>query len=309
MLLLIGSTTSAEMRIAVTGANGYVGRNLIGLLLADTPGSQIRAVVRSVRRALAELPAADLDVRAADVTKAESLRGAFDGCEAVVHTVAIPTGSASALDAVNVQGTRNVVAEAERAGVRRLVHMSILGADAESEFPYLRSKGLGERVVTASPVPSVALRPSILFGPGDAFFPRLGFTLKFPVVPVPGKGDARFQPLHVGDLALALRAALRRPEIRGVHEVGGPEAVNYDELLRETMRGYARRRPTVHLPVALLRPGARLMELLLPDPPVTPGQLDLLKIDNVPAVNAIEQVFGIRPRPFRGGLSYLRESA
>jgi uncharacterized protein YbjT (DUF2867 family) len=296
-----------RMKIAITGANGFVARNLIRLLLEDTPATAIRAIVRDLRRALVELPAADLDVRTADVTRQQTLRGAFDGCDAVVHTVAIPAGRVAALHEVNVRGTENVVAEAERCGVGRIVHMSILGADAESGFPYLRTKGLGERAVTASPVPSVALRPSILFGPGDDFFPRLGFTLRFPVVPVPGDGTARFQPLHVDDLALVLRAALRRTDISGVHEVGGPEPVTYDELLRETMDGYARRRPTVHLPVALIRPAALLMGLVLPDPPVTPEQLDLLKIDNVPSVNAIEQVFGIRPRAFRGSLGYLRD--
>ncbi|CAN5154269.1 complex I NDUFA9 subunit family protein [soil metagenome] len=296
------------MKIAVTGANGFVARNLIRLLLEDTPAGDIRAIVRDIRRALIELPAADLDVRAADVTRQYTLRGAFDGCEAVVHTVAIPTGGASALHEVNVRGTQNVVAEAERAQIRRIVHMSILGADAESQFPYLRSKGLGERAVRSSAVPSVALRPSILFGPGDDFFPRLGFTLRFPVVPVPGDGNARFQPLHVDDLALVLRAALHRSDVFDVHEVGGHEAVTYDELLRETMEGYGRRRPTVHLPVALMRPAAWLMQLVLPDPPVTPEQLDLLKVDNVPNANAIEQVFGIRPRAFRGGLGYLRGS-
>lgn len=292
------------MTIAITGANGFVGRNLITLLLEDIAAAEICAIVREPRTALRELPAADLEIRAADVTRAESLRGAFDGCEMVVHTVAIPTERQAKFVDVNVRGTENVVAEAERAGVRRLVHLSAIGADPESPFPFLGSKGQGERVVTGSSVPSVALRPSILFGPGDDFFPKLGFTLHFPVVPVPGDGSARFQPLHVRDLAAVLRAALRGTA-PGVYELGGPDVVTYDELLSETMRGYRKRRPRLHLPVPLMKPAAFAMGLVMPDPPVTVAQLDLLKVDNVPARNDIERVFGIAPRNFRGGLAYL----
>jgi len=294
------------MRVAITGANGFVGRNLIALLLADIPAGEIRALVRTPRQAAAELPAADLDIRVADVTRPESLRGVFDGCDAVVHTVAIPTERHGSFAAVNVGGTRNVVAEAERAGVRRIVHLSAIGASATSPYPFLRSKGEGEDAVTAARIPSVVFRPSVLFGPGDDFFPRLGFALHFPIVPVPGDGSARFQPLHVGDLALAIRAALRRDDVLGIHEIGGPDPVTYRELLAETMAGYRKRRPTMNLPVPLMKPAAFLFERVMADPPVTVAQLDLLAVDNTPHPNAMDQVFGIRPRAFRdGGLSYL----
>lgn len=292
------------MTIAITGANGFVGRALIALLLEDTPARGIRAIVRAPRTALRELPAADLDLVAADVTHADSLRGAFAGCEAVVHTVAIPTERRARFEDVNVRGTEHVVAEAVRAGVTRIVHLSAIGADPESPYPFLASKGRGEQAVTASGVPHVAVRPSILFGPGDDFFPKLGFTLRFPVVPVPGDGSARFQPLHVADLAQVLRAALRGA-MTGVFELGGPDVVSYDDLLTETMRGYRTRRPRLHLPVPLMKPAAAVMGVVLRDPPVTVAQLDLLKVDNVPTDNAIERTFGIRPRPFLGGLAYL----
>ena len=292
------------MRVAITGANGFVGRNLIALLLEDTGPHDIRAIVRDAATALRELPVDGLDVVVADVRDPANLRTAFDGCEAVVHTVAIPTERKATFEAVNVRGTEHVIAEATRAGVRRIVHLSAIGADPESPFPFLRSKGRGERAITASGLEHVVLRPSVLFGRGDDFFPKLGFSLRFPVVPVPGNGSARFQPLHVGDLAKAIRAALRGT-MSGVHEIGGPDVVTYDGLLSETMRGYRKRRPRLHLPVPLMKPAAFAMGLVMADPPVTVPQLDLLKVDNVPARNAIEQVFGIPPRPFRGGLGYL----
>jgi NADH dehydrogenase len=150
------------------------------------------------------------------------------------------------------------------------------------------------------------LQPSLLFGEGDDFFPRLAFSLIFPVVPVPGDGKARFQPVHVDDIAQALVAAVERREISGVHQIGGAEPVTYDEMLAETMRGTGKRRPTLHVPVPLMKPPALLMGLVMADPPVTVAQLDLLAVDNTPHPNALEPVFGVHPRPFKGALDYLR---
>lgn len=293
------------MKIAITGANGFVGRNLIALLLADTSPTDIRAIVRDPARAAAELPRVGLELRRADVTDPATLRGVFDGVDAVVHTVAIPTERHDTFERINVHGTRAVVREAERAGVRKLIHLGALRGSPESPYPYLRSKGEGQVAVQASAVPNVIFCPAILFGPGDDFFPRLRFSLRFPIVPLPDGGTARFQPLHVADLALALRVALRGP-LTGTYEVGGPEAVTYRQLVEETMRGYGVRRPTMPLPVPLMKPAAFLFERTMADPPVTVAQLDLLAVDNTPQPNAIDQVFGVRPRPFLGGgLSYL----
>ncbi len=297
------------MRVAVTGASGFVGRHLVARLLLGH--HEVRALISERPGAEKELPGsgAGMDVRRADVRKPEGLRGAFDGCDTLVHTVAIPTERKQRFAEVNVAGVAHVVAEARRAGVRRIVHMSALGADPASPYPYLRSKGEGQALVTGSGIGHVVLRPSLLFGEGDDFFPRLAFSLMFPVVPVPGDGKSRFQPLHVDDLAQALVAAVERPETAGVYEIGGAEPVTYDEMLAETMRGTGKHRPTFHLPVPLMKPPAFFMGLVMPDPPVTVGQLDLLAVDNTPRQNALESAFGVRPRPFRGALDYLRPRA
>lgn len=293
------------MKVAITGANGFVGRHVITALLVGMAPGDIRALVRDPGRAAPELPAAGLDLRAADVTRPETLRGAFDGVDVVVHTVAIPTERHGSFARINAEGTRAVVAEAERAGVKKIVHLSAIGASPDSPYPFLRSKGEGQAAVEGSAVAHVVLRPSILFGPGDDFFPRLRFSLRFPVVPLPGGGVARFQPLHVADLAQAIRTALTG-EISGTYEIGGPAPVSYREMLEETMRAYRIRRPTLPLPVALMKPAAFLFERTMADPPVTVRQLDLLAVDNTPHPNAIDRVFGIQPRAFLGGgLSYL----
>jgi NADH dehydrogenase len=297
------------MRVAVTGANGFVGRHAVARLLLG--GHDVRALISERPGAENELSMPEsggrrLDVRRADVRKPDTLRGAFDGIDAVVHTVAVPTERKQKFAEVNVAGVANVVAEAQRAGVSRIVHMGALGGDPESRYPYLRSKGKGEAIIKESGISHVVFQPSLLFGEGDDFFPRLAFSLIFPIVPVPGDGKARFQPLHVDDIAQALVAAVERREISGVHQVGGAEPVTYDEMLTETMRGTGRRRPILHVPVPLMKPPAVFMALVMADPPVTVSQLDLLAVDNTPHPNALEPVFGVRPRPFKGALGYLR---
>src|SRR5882762_9716001 len=295
------------MRVAVTGANGFVGRHLVAQLLRG--GHDVRALISERPGAEKELPdpgGRRLDVRRADVRKPETLRGAFDGIDAVIHTVAVPTERKQRFAEVNVAGVAHVVAEARRAGVKRFVHMGALRADRASPYPYLRSKGEGEALVTGSGMSHVVFEPWLLFGEGDDFFPRLAFSLLFPVVPVPGDGKARFQPVHVDDIAQALVAAVERREISGVYEIGGGEVVTYDEMLAETMRGTGKRRPTLHVPVPLMKPAAVVMGLVMADPPVTVSQLDLLAVDNTPRRNALEPVFGVHPRPFKGALDYLR---
>src|SRR5437867_13245471 len=176
------------MRVAVTGANGFVGRHVVARLLLGR--HEVRALISERPGAEKELLGGDsqMDVRRADVRKAESLRGAFAGFDAVVHTVAVPTERKQKFAEVNVAGVAHVVAEARRAGVGRIVHMGALRADPASPYPYLRSKGAGQALVTRSGIAHVVLQPSLLFGEGDDFFPRLAFSLIFPVVPVPGDG-------------------------------------------------------------------------------------------------------------------------
>ena len=154
------------MRVAVTGANGFVGRHAVARLLLG--GHDVRALISERPGAEKEFPGAGakMDVRRADVRKPESLRGAFDGIDAVVHTVAIPTERKQRFAEVNVAGVAHVVAEARRASVPRIVHMSALGADPASPYPYLRSKGevpplrRGRRFL-----PAPRVQPSLSRGP------------------------------------------------------------------------------------------------------------------------------------------------
>src|SRR2546425_12135471 len=160
------------MRVAVTGANGFVGRHAVARLLLK--GHEVRAIISERPGAERELPGAgsQIDVRQADVRKPESLRGVFDRFDAVIHTVAAPTERKQRFADVNVAGVAHVVAEARRAGVTRIVHMSALGGDPASPYPYLRSKGEGQAIVTGSGSPLAALRPPLPSRGSGRFFPR-----------------------------------------------------------------------------------------------------------------------------------------
>ncbi len=168
---------------------------------------------------LRRLPAAlasQVELRTGDVTEPATLPAALVGVDAVVHLVALPrdwNGGADLLR-VNLGGTENMLAAMQQAGVRRLVHLGALGVADREELNYAKSKARAETAVRASGLDWTILKPSLLFGPGDGFFNIVAGLVRVPVplVPVPGNGMSRFQPIHVGDLARCARLALERPE-------------------------------------------------------------------------------------------------
>ncbi len=299
--------------VLVTGASGFVGSHVVPELLAA--GHRIVAVSRSERAAARIDPTATtgIEVRLADVLQAETLPPVLDGVDAVVHLAAIPRDWNGGRDlmAVNLGGTRNVVAAMRAAGVRRLVHLGALGVVDRPDLHYGASKARAERIVAESGLDWTILKPSLLFGPRDGFFNLLAGLVRMSpgLVPVPGRGRARFQPLHAGDLARCLRLALERPEtIGGTYELGGPRAWSYREILGEVLRGLGARRAIVPVPVPLISIVARSAEALrLRGFPVASDQLRQLVFDNVTATDSVARSFGFEPRPMEGALGYLRQ--
>jgi uncharacterized protein YbjT (DUF2867 family) len=298
--------------ILVTGASGYVGNNLVRRLIqAEKP---VRAMVRS--RAKAEARLADVrdrvEIVTGDVTRRDTLAPALDGVDAVVHLVAVAIEKgAQTYERVITQGTINVVDAAKAAGVRRFINMSQYGADSQAPFRFLASKGRAQDYVAASGLEWSALRPSVIWGPQDEFANVQARLIKLTplLFPVVGDGQARFQPVWVGDVVEVILRCLDDPGTIGKeYELGGPEVLTYEEIVRRVLRALHTRRLTVKVPVPLLRPVVKLMEIALPNPPVTTGLLDMLKVDNVIARNALTEVFGITPRPFTpDNLGYMRQ--
>lgn len=292
-------------RIFITGGTGFVGSALRDAL-GDTP---LRLLVRDIDKQ-GDHESQHVEVVEGDVTDAGSLRDTMQGCSIVIHLVAIieETGHQT-FDQVIRQGTENVVNEARAAGVRRFIHMSALGAANLAEFPYHQAKWRAEEAVRSSGLDWTIFRPSIIFGPGDGFISTLaGVVRSFPVTPIAGDGQSRFQPVAVGDVAAAFVRAIDDPETIGqTYELGGPDVVTYEQLLGLIARQLGKSRPSIHLPVPLVRFAVAISKPLPKRlrPPVTTEQLKMLALDNTTAHSATEQLIGRSPLSLEGNLDYI----
>lgn len=277
--------------VTVFGASGFVGTQVVQLLARK--GYRIRAAVR--RPDLAghlRMPGAvgQIVPIQANVRNAPSVERAVKGAGIVINLVGIGIqGGAQKFDAVNQLGARTVAAAARAAGVRTLVHVSGLGFADESESLFARSKSAGEAAVQEEFPQAVIVRPSVIFGPGDGFFSRMGtFARLLPILPLIGE-NSRLQPVYVGDVAEVIaRAAEGTVPAGKIYELGGPEIETNRELwgrvLRETGRS------NTLMPVS--QGVARLMALpmrLLPKPPITTDQVILLGHDNLVSEAAIRE--------------------
>jgi NADH dehydrogenase len=186
---------------------------------------------------------------------------------------------------------------AREAGVERLVHISALGADPRSPSAYARSKAAGEQAVMDAFPTATILRPSIVFGPEDDFFNRFAsLAVMSPIVPLIGGGETRFQPVYVGDVASAAIRVLDDPASAGrTYELGGPTVYTFRQLMEVMLAEIKRKRRFIDLPFGLASLQARLLSLL-PKPPLTPDQVEMLRRDNVVASGALDLgTLGIEP--------------
>lgn len=295
------------VKIAVIGATGFVGSHLVPRLVER--GHTVIGVSRDGRRL--DGWGSRVEPRSADVVSGD-VEAAMDGADAVVHLVAIPRESRGrTFEEVNVLGTRRVVAAAERIGVKRLVHLSVLGVTDDPRLRYLSSKWRGEEAVRASGLEWTILRPSIMFGSGDGFFRLIRTTLRWwspGIVAIPGRGDVRFQPLSADDLALAIEVCLTdAAHARQVVELGGPAYLTYAEIVDAVMAATGMRRLKVPMPLPLLRGITALTDRVLPVFPVSHDQVVSMSRPNFTDLDAFERAFGSAPRPMN--LGYLAKEA
>lgn len=269
--------------VVVFGGTGFLGRRLVHRLAAA--GVVVHVAVRHPEGALSALPAADLaqiTFFRADVCDKTSIAAAMARADAVVDAVSayVEKGGVS-FEAVHVQGAETVAREAVRLGVARLVLISGLGADPQSRSPYIRSRGRGELAVQQAFPNATIVRPSAIFGPGDALFGTLANLGLLPVLPLIGGGRTRLQPVYVEDVAEAVARILADPGTVGrTYELAGPRVYTLRDLVRFTLRVVGKRRLLMPLPFTVAEIQARLLEFL-PSPPLTTGQVDLLKADSV----------------------------
>jgi uncharacterized protein YbjT (DUF2867 family) len=284
--------------ILVTGGTGFVGPSIVHRLRAeDRP---VRCLVRDPDRA-DRLAAWRCELAQGDVTDPSSIRRAVDGCEVVVHLVAIIQGKPEQFERIMVQGTRNVLDAAKAAGVRRFVLMSALGTSEETKdlSPYFGAKWQMEQMVKSSGLEHVIFRPSFVFGKGGGALKTFQRVVRLsPVIPVFGKGDQRVQPIWIDNVAEYYAAAIDRPEAANrTFELGGPEIVTYEELYDRIKRVLGKRRPKVHLPFGLMRVNAAILEALPGPSPLTRDQLKMLAVDNVVSNPDAQETFRLELVP------------
>ena len=270
--------------VSVFGGTGFLGQRLVRHLASE--GLAVRVVVRHADQARSTLGAAGMErvtVFCADVRDRAAVAGAVAGADAVVNAVSayVETGGVT-FEAVHEQGAETVAREAARAGVARFVLVSGIGADPESASAYIRSRGRGEQVVQEAFPGATIVRPSAMFGPGDALFGTLAHLARLlPVLPLIGGGHTRLQPVFVEDVAEAIARILADPATAGrTYELVGSDVYTMRELVMIVLRIIGRRRALVSVPFTVAELQARLFEFL-PNPPLTTGQVDLLKADNV----------------------------
>jgi uncharacterized protein YbjT (DUF2867 family) len=259
----------------------------------------VRCLVRDPSAASAELLAAwGCELVQGEMTDAASLRRAVEGCEAVLHLVAIRQGREEQFRRVMEQGTRDLVAAAKEAGVRRFVLMSALGTSEETKglVPYYHAKWEMEQTVAGSGLEYVIFRPSFIFGRDGGIlvtFKRLARIA--PVTPVIGSGRQRLQPIWVDDVGAYFAAGVEKLEAAGrIFELGGPDAVTWNELWARLKQALGVRRPSMHVPVRLMRVNALVTERLPGNIPLTRDLLTMLEHgDNVVSNDDAVETFGL----------------
>jgi uncharacterized protein YbjT (DUF2867 family) len=289
--------------ILVTGATGFVGGHLVKRLRQD--GMKVRAVVRTPAKAQA-LKDLGVEVVPGDINDLPSLEVAAQGCERVIHLVGIiQEGRGFSFRSVHVEGTRNILDAAKKAGVHHFIYQSALGTRENAKSEYHRTKYEAEKLVKASGIPFTILRPSLTYGPGDLFTLRLAGMIRLsPVLPVIGTGRSKIQPIYIEDVVSCIvKIAAGGPHLGKTYEVGGPEELTYEEVTKAIAAALGVNRPVVHMPLFFMRSMARVAEAVLPKAPVTTDQLIMLQDDNVCDMKDIREAFGIEPVEFRAGLA------
>ncbi|MCL6644988.1 MAG: complex I NDUFA9 subunit family protein [Dehalococcoidia bacterium] len=294
------------MKIAVAGGTGFLGRSITKALL--DAGHEV--VVGSRRRP----EKAPLDPRAkwvaADVTAPETLSALLDGADAVVDAVQFPNSPIEnpkkgyTFERIDLGGTRNLVDAAKAAGTPLFIGLSGVGAAEHAPYHWLRFKWLEEQHIAASGVPYIVFRPSWVYGPGDVSLNRfLGFARILPFVPVIGNGKTRINPLYVEDLAAHVAASLQKPGARGrIFEIGGPDLLTMDDVIRTALRVTKRRRFLLHNPKPLMKLVASVAQFA-PGRPLTPDAIDFITMDGVADTSSLREVFGLRLTPLEEGLA------
>ena len=271
-----------EGTVVVFGGTGFLGRRVVRHLRKH--GFSVRIASRHPDQGYKLFGRDDPKLRSVGVNihDERSVADTLVGAYGVVNAVSLYVEQRQeTFHSVHVEAAQRVAAQARRAGVERLVHVSGIGSDAASPSLYIRKRGEGELAVRAAFANAILIRPAVMVGPDDSFLTTILKLLKFPIYPMFGRGLTRLQPAYVEDVAEAIARALQGAGIHAItFECGGPRVFSYEELLRAIAQK-ARLKPLlIPVPFAAWHALAAFAELV-PSPPVTRNQVELMQVDNV----------------------------
>ncbi|WGS23085.1 MULTISPECIES: complex I NDUFA9 subunit family protein [unclassified Bradyrhizobium] len=280
-------------RVTVFGGTGFVGRRVVRHL------SDFTVTVRIASRHPARVDGDNAERVIADAHDERSVEAAVMGADGVVNAISLyAERGGDTFHSVHVEAAARIARVARRAGTKRFVHLSGIGADPASRSPYIRNRGEGEAAVQAAFPGAVVIRSAVMFAADDAFLTTiLGLLRTLPAYPLFGDGRTRLQPVYVDDVAAAIAQVLRQTQRPyPIYELAGPRVYSYEELLRTIARAAELRPVLVRIPFALWNAAACLAEIL-PHPPLTRNQVELMQIDTtVSGSRPGFDLLGISPR-------------
>jgi len=282
-------------KVLILGATGFLGRAVAHFLL--DAGYEVRALVRDPAKAAA-LRVRGAELMAGDATSAASLAEACVDCVAVISLVAVRRNRPQTFLEVNIEAPKRLGEAAVAAGVKKVVFVSAVGARPDPTFKYLVSRWAGEEALKRTGIPYTILRFSFILGQDGGVVDDFERAAALgPAIVIPGDGQSRFQPIILEDAAHCVVTAIGRDDLTGkAVDLGGPEVLTYEQLFGFFAQARGIKKTQVKVPIQLLMPGAATMELLMPNPIVTPDELRTLSIENIAgSLDIVNSTFGFRP--------------
>lgn len=292
--------------ILLTGATGVIGGELLPILLGQ--GEEVRVLARDPRK-LGGLRV-KVQIALGDLADPYPIRNAMRGVETIIHLAATirdqPRGT---IEELNGLATARLLRSAERAGVKRFVFFSAIGATGFQRTRFFRSKAIAEEAVRGSSLDTTVFAPSIVYRPGDPWITLLQRLAILPAMPVSGSGRSRYQPIWARDVARCVAASLdggskakgsgRRSRSNERYELAGPEVLTYDGIVERVLEASGRNRPLVHVPLPLVRAGLRAAELVAgPSVFATWEEAELMEVPmTTERGTADAESLGVEPRP------------
>ncbi len=283
------------MKVLVAGGTGFIGAAITAALLEQ--GNEVTVMSRS-RSSNHQFDGADW--REGDVTRPETLPGAVVGFDVVVDAVQLPNSPMEnpkkgyTFERVDFGGTKNLADAAAAVGVKQYIGLSGAGAAEDAHYHWQRFKWMEEQHIMASGMDYTIFRPTWIFGPGDVSLNRfLNFGKFLPFIPVIGDGKTRVQILYLGDLVAHVVGSLGNDRARNrVFEIGGPDILTMDEIVRTALRVTARKRFLLHQPKPLMKLIAGIAQHA-PGRPLTPDAIDFITMEGVVDTGPLQEAFGL----------------